>query len=118
MIYESVKLQQAKFGLLYTGKPRHLSNEEKQFYITALKEEIQEYEEAKLLEDELDAILDILVFAVGAMLRHGFPEKAITEVVKANLKKEIGTNEKRNDFQLDLIKPLGWEPPNLARFLV
>ena len=119
MIYKQVKLQHEHFGLKYTGKPRHLSFEEKAFYIEALKEEVSEYEEATGLEDEYDALLDLMVFTVGAMLRHGFPESGIKEVVASNMKKILGPNKnKRNDFELDLIKPRGWKAPNLTRYVL
>lgn len=116
-IYDLVRLQHSHFGLLYTGEPRHLNPNEKRFYATALNEEVKEYVDAEAMEDEFDALLDILVFAAGALLRHGFPVEGIEEVVRANMSKEIGTNKKRHDFELDLIKPEGWQAPNLVKYL-
>lgn len=117
-MYDTVKKQHEKFGLLYSGAPRHLSQEEKMFYIEAIKEETMEYFQAQTLTDEYDAVLDILVFTIGLMLRHGFDPKGIQEVVRANMTKELGPNlGKRNDFQLDLFKPEGWKAPELGRFL-
>lgn len=117
-IYKLVKLQHRKFGLTYTGKPRHLNTAEKDFYIEALNEEIEEYKNAIDLEEEYDSLLDLLVFTLGAMQRHGFKIEGLQKVVEANMKKELGPIEnKRNDFQLDLRKPEGWEHPNLKEFL-
>lgn len=118
MIYELVKSQHNHFGILYQGIPRHLTQEEKMFYIAALKEEVNEYFEAMSMENEYDALLDVIVFAVGALLRHGYPVEGIQEVIAANMKKQIGTNKKRHDFQLDLIKPKNWQPPNLVKYLI
>lgn len=116
--YQLVKEQHNHFGILYQGQPRHLEPEEKIFYHTALTEEVNEYIEARTLEDEFDAILDILVFAYGAMLRQGFSPLGIEEVVRANMQKELGPlTDKRAGFKLDLRKPEGWKAPNLKAYL-
>lgn len=112
-----IKAQHKHFGILYEGKPRHISKEEKTFYHAAFVEEALEYLEADTLEEEYDAILDLLVFTMGAMLRHGFKPEGLVEVVQANLQKEIGPQTKRGGFELDLIKPEGWNPPNLKAYL-
>ena len=41
---------------------------------------------------------------------------AFLEVHNANMKKEVGANDKRGGFKADLIKPEGWQPPNLRKF--
>ena len=41
---------------------------------------------------------------------------AFMEVHNANMKKEVGANDKRDGFKADLIKPEGWQPPNLRKF--
>ena len=41
---------------------------------------------------------------------------AFMEVHNANMKKEVGANDKRGGFKADLIKPEGWQPPNLKKF--
>ncbi len=117
-MFNLVKKQHKKFGLEYDGGPRHLKKEEKAFYVEALLEEVREYEESNLAIDEYDAILDILVFALGALQRHGFDPKGIEAVVEANMKKELGPLTKRGSFKLDLIKPEGWEPPDLDPYFI
>jgi predicted HAD superfamily Cof-like phosphohydrolase len=116
-LYAAVKKQHKHFNLLYEGPPKHLIHEEKVFYHACLIEEANEYEEAETLEDEFDALLDLTVFTLGAMQRHGFDPDGIMEVVKANMKKQIGPNTKRGSFQLDLFKPEGWKAPDLSAFL-
>jgi len=118
MMYEEVLKQHEHFGLRYTGKPRHLDETEKAFYVGALIEEVAEYNLAETLEDEYDGLLDILVFALGALLRQGLSPEGIKEVVRANMSKELGPIiGKREEFQLDLFKPEGWQAPNLKSFL-
>ena len=117
MFYSTVVKQHKYFKTFYEGPPRHLSIEEKQFYLSAFKEETSEYFQALNLEGEMDALLDLLIFTIGAYIRHGFDPDAITEVVRANMDKIPGQLKKRNDFKLDLIKPVGWRAPDLKRFL-
>jgi len=116
-MYKAVRAQHKYFGLLYHGLPRHLSPDEKVFYTKALREEVDEYGYAVSLEDEYDALLDVMVFALGALLRHGFEPQGIEEVVNANMQKIVGPLDKRGGFKLDLQKPEGWQPPNLKKYL-
>jgi len=83
-----------------------------------MMEEVTEYMVASSLEDQYDALLDLLVFTLGTMERQGFPLDGIVEVISANMLKEIGPNsDKRGGFELDLKKPDGWEPPDLQAVL-
>ncbi len=106
-----------KFGLEYLGTPRHLSPEEKIFRVTCLAEEVDEYIDAKTKADEFDALLDLLVFTIGTMLRQGFPIlPGFQRVMAANMMKRpalVRAASKRN-FELDLVKPVGWVPPILS----
>ena len=117
-MYKAVREQQQYFGLKYKGEPRELSVKERKFYVEALYEEIEEYTKSKSLEEQYDAVLDILVFAIGLLSRHGFDPRGIREVTYANMRKIMGPNaHKRGQFELDLIKPDGWVGPDLRRFL-
>ena len=49
-----------KFGLTYRDYPRKLSDEEKRFRIVCMFEEVQEYADAETMEDELDALVDLI----------------------------------------------------------
>lgn len=111
-----VKEQHRLFGINYDGEPRELSLEEKRFRFACFSEEALEYLLAETLEDEYDALLDLLVFVFGTMERQGLPIDGFLEVVQANMKKELGPNGKRGGFELDLRKPEGWQPPDLTKW--
>lgn len=115
-IVNSVGAMASKFGLEYLGPPRHLSAEEKSFRIVCLREELDEYIAATTKADEFDALLDLLVFTIGTMLRQGFPIlPGFQRVMAANMLKApamVRTASKR-DFELDLVKPVGWKSPVL-----
>lgn len=116
-LLQLVKEQHRHFGIAYDGSPRDLSLEEKRFRFACISEETMEYLLADTPDSQYDALLDLLVFTLGTLERHGYPLDGIVEVVRANMKKELGPNAKRGEFELDLKKPEGWQPPNLRRYL-
>ncbi len=104
-----------KFGLNYDKIL--FTNEEKQFRIVSLKEELQEYIDSSKPEDELDALIDLMVFALGTVYRQGYHDifdEAFRRVMDANCNKIVGPNEKRNSFSIDLQKPDGWTAPDFT----
>lgn len=115
-----VKAMHAKFGLENTTGPDHLTKEEKEFRSAAMLEELNEYIAADTLVDQYDALLDLIVFAVGTLERHGFPLQAgFEKVMEANMAKELGQNgEKRGGFKRDLVKPEGWTAPEAKLQLI
>ena len=91
-------------------------------YVGLIDEETKELEQALLDNDrteQLDALIDILVVTIGAIHSGGFDaEGAWKEAMKTNfakIDKETGKVVKREDGKV--LKPDGWEPPNLKPFL-
>lgn len=110
-----VKEMHIKFGI--TSEKVKFFDEEKKFRILAMQEELDEYKEANTKQDQLDALVDLVVFAFGTAERQGMLEvfeEAFERVMIANCQKEIGQNQKRGSFQLDLVKPKGWTAPDLS----
>ena len=108
-----VKAMHKKFDLDNKAGPTKLERDEKSFRVTALLEELNEYKNATSLVDEYDALLDLIVFAVGTLERQGFPLlEGFEAVMHANMAKQVGQNaEKRGGFKRDLVKPYGWVGP-------
>lgn len=64
-------------------------------------------------DDALDALVDLVVVALGTAVLHKYPfDEAWTEVLAANLQKVVGAGKRGTSF--DLVKPSGWKPPNHA----
>ena len=66
-------------------------------------------------EETVDALIDIIVFAIGTLDIFGVDaNKAWDEVYKANMNKEVGIKEGRpNPLGLpDLVKPENWKGPS------
>jgi len=103
-----------KFGI--TSRHMRWTDEEKDFRIVAMQEELDEYMDAETKEDELDALLDLVIFAMGTAERQGMLEvfeEGFRRVMRANCNKNVGTNAKRGNFQIDLVKPEHWTAPVL-----
>lgn len=91
-------------------------------YCALIEEEHKELKEALAANDDIeivDALLDIIVVTIGALHSFGADaEGGWKEVMKTNfakIDKETGKVRKREDGKV--LKPLGWEPPNLAPFV-
>jgi len=91
-------------------------------YVKLIDEEHQELLEATLSDDrveQLDALIDILVVTIGAIHSMGADaEGAWKEVMMTNFAKidhETGKVRKREDGKV--LKPVGWVPPNLTKFI-
>ena len=83
--------------------------------IEFLQEEINEMQEANSPELVVDALVDLVVVALGTLEAFNVDlSKAFNAVQEANMKKVAGANPNRpNKFNLpDLCKPEGWEPPS------
>ena len=69
--------------------------------------------------EQLDALIDILVVTIGALHSGGFDvEGAWKEVMKTNfakIDKDTGKVRKREDGKV--LKPIGWDPPELKQFI-
>jgi len=102
-----------------------VGSDEKQFalYVDLIAEETAELTDAIAANDQvevLDALIDILVVTIGALHSMGADaEGAWKEVMATNfakVDKETGLVRKREDGKI--LKPLLWQAPELASFLL
>jgi len=91
-------------------------------YLKLIEEEYEELQEAVEANDtveQLDALIDILVVTMGAIRAGGFDgEGAWKEVMDTNFAKidpDTGKVRKREDGKV--LKPEGWQPPQLEKFI-
>jgi predicted HAD superfamily Cof-like phosphohydrolase len=96
--------------------------EQYEMYLKLITEEYKELQDAIIVGDvqeQLDALIDIIVVTIGAIHSAGFDgEGAWKEVMSTNfakIDKETGKVRKREDGKV--LKPLGWQAPELAQFL-
>jgi predicted HAD superfamily Cof-like phosphohydrolase len=113
---------QAKFMQACDQTLGQFNEEQYRLYLKLVGEEVTELLEAIKHNDrleQLDALIDILVVTIGAIHSSGADaEGAWREVISSNLDKidrETGKVRKREDGKV--LKPIGWEPPNLKPYL-
>lgn len=88
-----------------------------QFRIDFLQEELNEMKAATNGDDVVDALIDLVVVAIGTLDSFGIDsQKAWNAVYTANMAKEVGIKASRpNPLGLpDLIKMPGWQAPTHA----
>lgn len=93
-----------------------------EMYLKLVTEEYKELQEAIItgnVQEQFDALLDIVVVSIGAMHSMGAnPDGGWKEVMSTNfakIDKETGKVRKREDGKV--LKPTGWVPPDLKPFL-
>jgi len=95
----------------YTFPPGELA-----WLLKALREEVQELEDASNVVAQADALIDCAIFAIGGLVRLGIVEDKIEDcfdaVMDANFRKRAGQKESRAVAGVvDAVKPEGWQGP-------
>jgi predicted HAD superfamily Cof-like phosphohydrolase len=122
-----VWMMYAKFGLMTNknaGIPQLIDEETAAFRTLALREELSELEEGYVEKDLpkiADALVDLVVFALGTAALHNLPwEELFEDVMRANNSKvpQFTDKKERNGAgSIDLIKPEGWRGPDTENIL-
>jgi len=90
-------------------------------YRNLIEEECKELSQACEADDQVetvDALIDILVVTIGALHSMGADaEGAWKEVMATNFAKIEANGKVRKREDGKVLKPQGWEPPNLKPFL-
>lgn len=113
---------QEKFMRACDQSVQGMNQEQFDLYVKLIDEETDELTEAINANDSietLDALIDIIVVTVGAIHSMGADgEGAWKEVMSTNfakIDKETGKVRKREDGKV--LKPLGWQAPELSDFV-
>lgn len=81
-----------------------------------IAEETQELRDSTTVEDQADAYIDIIYFAIGGMVEIGVDPQPLWGIVhRANMAKvqPDGSVKRRDDGKI--IKPIGWTAPDEAQ---
>lgn len=122
-VFKDIRKFHFKFQISKNGKPGKLFGKNLELRKKLLEEELEEYLIAlrqENLEDQIDALIDIMYVCVGTLEVMGVkPEKHWKEVHKANMRKKIATTEflSKRGIIGDLYKPEGWIPPNHGKYI-
>lgn len=103
-------------GISDPDSPTRLQPARKEWTLAALKEEVNEFEDATELVDEVDALVDLIYFAAGRLQEMGVDgAKAFLEVHRCNMNKVRGELSKRpGSLGHDAVKPPGWTGPDYS----
>lgn len=118
----SVFLDQMAFMLACDQTVGKFNQEQFKMYLSLIQEEADELAQAIQQHDKvetLDALIDILVVTIGAIHSLGVDaEGAWNEVLASNLAKiDKETNKVRKREDGKVLKPEGWQPPNLGKYV-
>jgi predicted HAD superfamily Cof-like phosphohydrolase len=112
---------QEKFMRACDQSVEEFNQDQFKLYLSLIEEEFKELQVAVNNSDQLetlDALIDILVVTIGSIHSMGADaEGAWKEVMSTNfakIDKETGKVRKREDGKV--LKPIGWEPPDLKSF--
>lgn len=103
-------------GISDPDSPTRLRPERKEWTLTALEEEVTEFRDATTIEEETDALIDLIYFAAGRLQEMGVDgARAFLGVHACNMQKVRGELSKRpGSLGHDAIKPAGWQPPDYS----
>ena len=118
----NVFVDQLKFMRACEQTTSHWNAQQFELYLKLIREEATELFDAVAQGDKVetfDALLDLIVVCIGAGLSAGFPmASGWAEVIRSNMEKvdpDTGMVRRRSDGKI--LKPEGWQPPNLADLL-
>lgn len=112
---------QQKLGHLMQSTPGHLTKRKLRERLECMREELNEFEkaiEAQDLEEQFDALIDLVYFAKGTANMLGLTSVwalGWLEVQRANMTKVPGVTKRGH--AVDAVKPEGWQPPDHATIL-
>lgn len=108
-----------RFGLAVTDgrSPEMLDGHVLDFRRGFMEEELREFVEATSVAERADALVDLVYIALGTAHLMGVPfDEVFEEVQRANMAKARArsASESKRGSTLDVVKPPGWTPPDVA----
>lgn len=122
MVADAARFNHEIVGYPIPAQPELMSDDRAGFRADFMQEELDEFRKAQKegdLDGAVDAIIDLMYVAAGAMNEMGVAiQPTWDEVHRANMKKKRGSQTKRPGGKgFDAIKPEGWTAPSHAAYL-
>lgn len=111
--WQQVREWHKAFDVPAPDAPEMLPLDQVERRIQWIQEELQEFVESQTLEDQADAMVDVIYFALGALVEMGVDPGELFEIVhRANMSK-LWEDGKPRYRQADgkVIKPAHWQDP-------
>jgi len=110
---EKVKEFHSCFGHPVAEMPRKISKKRVQKRAKWMAEEIDEFVEANDLHEQVDAMIDLIYFALGSLVEMGVKAEPFFDLVHdANMSKLGEDNKPIFNEEGKTIKPKGWVSPD------
>jgi len=122
-MWDQIRAFHKNFGLEAPERPIIPSPELAAYRLGFLDEELDELREAIKQNDKeetIDALVDIVVVAMGTAYLFGYDwDKHWNEVIRTQFGKvrAKSANQSKRSSTLDLVKPEGWKGPNHKQFI-
>lgn len=102
-----------RFGLPVHTSPKRVSSHRVRNIASWINEEARELVDARTIEDQADALADVLYFAIGGFVELGLDAGSILRVVhEANMRrKTVYGDTVRDPISGKILKPAGWKSP-------
>lgn len=89
-----------------------LDDDRKKLRAAWIKEELEEFLNSNTIEDDADALIDMLYFILGTFVEMGLEPSPIFDIVQnCNMKKLFPDGKPHYNENNKVIKPEGWVPP-------
>lgn len=103
------------FGHPVANRPAMLTLDRVQARSNWMAEEVEEFKKARTLEDQADAMIDLLYFALGTLVEMGIEAETLFHIVhKANMDKLWPDGKPRLAGDGKVQKPPTWREPGEA----
>lgn len=114
LTYNQIKEFHKAFNHPVSEIPISISKERKEHRAEWMREEINEFLEAKDIHEEADAMIDLIYFALGTLVEMGIdkPQNIMDIVQDANMSKLFPDGKPHYREDGKVIKPEGWESPD------
>jgi predicted HAD superfamily Cof-like phosphohydrolase len=110
--YEQVKEFQKAFNHPVKGTPTFMEEDRAMKRSKWMIEEIDEFLEAEDVNEQADAMIDLIYFALGTLVEIGVKPQALMDIVQdANMSKLWEDGNPRYNELGKVIKPEGWQDP-------
>lgn len=109
-----MRFQDDVLGMPRPESPTRLRPSRRCYLRAHLNEELNELDEARTVEDQADALLDMTYIVLGRLLEMGVPIAAWDEVQRANMERKGVGRTGRSEY--DAVKPDGWTAPDLSLY--
>lgn len=109
--YEKVKRFQKAANQPISNVPKMLDKDRVRIRTKWMKEEIDEFCTANDLVEQADAMIDLIYFALGAMVEMGIKPDSLFEIVHKSNMSKLNTVRVLYDKNGKVQKPKNWQNP-------